>query len=59
MLEARDLGYKMERYKLLAKGMEDKRYRRSISIAPENSKTGVGRKIVAPVGEQFERIKKS
>ena len=37
---------------------EDKRYRRSITIAPENSKTGVGRKIVAPVGEQFERIKK-
>lgn len=36
----------------------DKRYRRAINIDAANSKTGVGRKIVAPVGEQFERIKK-
>ena len=37
---------------------EDKRFRRSINIDKENSKTGVGRKIVAPVAEQFDRVKK-
>ena len=36
----------------------DKRHRRAINIDKENSKTGIGRKIVAPVGEQFESIKK-
>ena len=53
------LGIKWKDISYLPKDQgEDKRYRRSITIAPENSKTGVGRKIVAPVGEQFERIKK-
>lgn len=37
---------------------EDKRFRRAINIDKENSKTGVGRKIVAPVAEQFDRIKR-
>lgn len=37
---------------------EDKRFRRAINIDKENSKTGVGRKIVAPVAEQFDRLKK-
>ena len=37
---------------------QDKRHRRVIYIDKENSKTGVGRQIVSPVGEQFERIKK-
>ena len=60
MQKQRDLGYKWKDISYLPKDQgEDKRYRRSITIAPENSKTGVGRKIVAPVGEQFERIKKS
>ena len=54
------LGIKWKDISYLPKDQgEDKRYRRSITIAPENSKTGVGRKIVAPVGEQFERIKKN
>ena len=37
---------------------EDKRFRRAINIDKENAKTGVGRKIIAPVAEQFDRIKR-
>jgi integrase len=37
---------------------EDKKIRRSINIDAENSKTGVGRKIVSPNASQFEQIKK-
>jgi integrase len=37
---------------------EDKQIRRSINIDAENSKTGVGRKIVSPNAVQFEQIKK-
>ena len=37
---------------------EDKKIRRSINIEAENSKTGVGRVIVCPSAEQFERLKR-
>jgi len=36
---------------------EKKRFNRVIHIAKENSKTGVSRNIIAPVAEQFNRIK--